>query len=75
MAKPVNPILVELFGRDLTTLDTPATDVYVVTNQIMVPAGTDFEQLMADMMTGKFANDPAVLQTVATSVVDITKVA
>ncbi len=73
MAKPTNPILVANFGENLVAKKDANHELWAVTSHILVPKGTNMEQLMADMMTGKFADDPSKLQTVATAVADVTK--
>ena len=73
MAKPTHPVLVAEHSTDLTTVKTAEHDVWAVTFQIMVKKGTNAEQIVADVVSGKA---PSISpNAVRGSVMDITKVA
>ena len=73
MAKPTHPVLVAEHSTDLTTVKTAEHDVYAVTFHLLVKKGSNAEQLIADVLSGRA---PSVSPNVARgSVIDITHVA
>ena len=70
MAKPTNSTLVNLYGAELAP--DAAHDLYVITTQLMVPKGTDFEAFLASMMTGNASQ--TAIEMVKSSITDVTKV-
>jgi len=70
MAKPTHPVLVELFSNDLPKMSNESTEVWQVTMQFMIPKGTNVEQLMTDISTGKWQNNAPL----SLSYTDISKV-
>jgi len=71
MVKPTNPTLVQLFETPL--VPDASHDIYSVTLNFSIPKGSDIEQLLADMMTGKFASTQPPFVP-GTSITDVTKI-
>ena len=56
MATPTNATLVQASAQFLEMSNKPPKgpmEIWQITTKMMVPAGTNVEQLMADMVTGK----------------------
>jgi hypothetical protein len=70
MAKPTHPVLVEQFGRELSSLVNESTEVWQVTMQLLVPKGVNVEQKMADVATGKWQNNEPIMM----SYTDVSKI-
>jgi len=54
-----NPFLVSMFSYDLLSRVDSSNELWNVTSQYLVEAGTDVQQMLADSVQGKFADlDP-----------------
>ncbi len=54
--EPVHPFLVSMFSFDLVSRKDAATELWNVTSQYLVEAGTDVQEMLADSVQGKFAD-------------------
>ena len=57
MTKPTHPVLVEMFSANLEAQANESTEVWQVTMKVLLPKGTNVEQVMADVSTGKWQNN------------------
>ena len=57
MTKPTHPILVEMFSSDLVAQVDSSSEVWQVTMNVLLPKGTNIEQVMAEVSTGKWQNN------------------
>ncbi len=71
MVKPTHPVLAGQFGTNLESQVNESTEVWQVTMKVLVPKGTNIEQVMADVSTGKWQNNIPL----SMAYTDVTKVA
>ena len=57
MTKPTHPVLVEMFSANLEAQANESTEVWQVTMKVLLPKGTNVEQVMSDVSTGKWQNN------------------
>ena len=73
MAKPTHPTLATVYGKNLVPMVDGTHELWSVTNHMLVPKGSNMEQILSDMMTGKYQADPTKFEKIEVAVTDVTK--